>query len=600
MISWKVMRLLLLAGISLTSWLSDAQQEPEEEEPCENGSCPTPSNMEARDEEKCGMWMGPSPIKEHEQHGFGLGIFTGKHIAAGDVVDAGILVPVLDWDGYARHPPLREQVWNGENIPTMSISSHWGTFYFLPGLGCIVPCTSENPSLTNVNEFYEEMYPHDHPATGSFSRYKQSFFQATRDIMPGEELTVFCTDDDFDGGTYALSKYHQSTETEEIFCLDDTVHVQPVSTNPSASGMGVYAKRNIQRGEVIISTPVVPLSRYETKVPQEIIEEYDVPNEQLLLNYCYGHPNSDLLFLPLGPTVNYINHHDSKANVQVRWHDPSSTNGGRRTYLTRRQEYHHPELLTLPPNVVADIHGKGLMFDYVAMTDIQEGDEIFLDYGESWTKAWKEHESQWKQNQRDYHYQSSLEYSEEHGFLKTLRTPKEQMNHPYPPNIMFTCLYSDTWNDPPKGETYVHHNYYAKDENDNCIMPCTIEDRYEKEVPNEDTGELETLELYRTKLIEVSNHTDVDFECLLVPDVIYDYVDVPRDAIFVVDRPYTADEFQPKAFRHEIQVPDGMFPDIWLEKKVRRRDVVKVEDHTDHSFKRRQPKTMPQQKRVFY
>jgi hypothetical protein len=562
------------------------------EDPCENGSCPTPSNMMANEEETCGLWMGPSPIKEHEEHGFGLGVFTGKHIQEGEAVDLGILIPILDWDGYLHHPPLREHVWNGENIPTMSITSHTGTFYFLPGLGCIAPCTSKNANLRNAHDFYEQHSPHDHPATGSFSRYKQGFFQATRYISPGEELTIECSDDDFDGGTYSLSKYHRSTDKEEIMCLDDTLQVKSYSSNPSASGMGVYAKRGINKGEVVFSSPVVPISRKELKVPEEIIQEYDVPTDQLLLNYCYGHPNSDLLFLPYGPTVSYFNHDSSQPNVKVQWHSSKTY----ATPLTRRQEHHHPELLELPPHIVAELHGKGLMFDYVALRDIEEGDEIYLDYGESWTKAWKEHESHWHKNQRDYHYESSLEYFSDHD-TKILRTPKEQMNHPYPPNIMFTCLYSDTWNDPPEDVDYVEHHYF-EDENDECIMPCTIESRYEKEIRDEDTDELTIIDVYRTKLIEVSNHTDVLFDCLLVPDVEYEYFDVPRDAIFVVDRPYTTDDFQPKAFRHEIQVPDGMYPDGWLEKKIRRRQTENLDDHTDNSFKRRQAKTFPEQKRT--
>lgn len=591
--------------VIVASVVAAVAAEEKDEFPCKEGSCPTPSNMMATDDESCGMWMGPSPIKEHEQHGFGLGIFTGKHIQQGQAVDEGILIPILDWDGFYRHPPLREQVWNGENIPTMSISSHWGTFYFLPGLGCIVPCTSKNPNLRNVHEFYEQHSPHEHAATGSFSRYKQSFFQAARDISPGEELTVDCSDDDFDGGTYSLSKFHSTSSNnndDDAMCLDDTIHVQPTSS--TSAGMGVYAKRNIQKGEVIISTPVVPLSRYETLVPNEIIDEYNVPNQRLILNYCYGHPNSDLLLLPLGPTVNYINHIDN-ANAQVQWHTPKQQQQQQQP-LTKRQQYHHAELLELPPSVVADIHGKGLMFDYIATKDIQLGEEIFLDYGDSWSTVWKEHVAQWHTNQRDYHYQSSLEYyrSAHDELLTTLRTPKEQMNHPYPPNIMFTCLYSDTWQDPPEDITTVKH-YYYEDENDNCIMPCTIEDRYEKQVQDEDddeNGEIKTIQLYRTRLIEVSNHTDVEFDCLLVPNVDYQYYDVPRDAIFVVDRPYTTDEFQPQAFRHEIHVPENMYPDIWLDnnKKVRRRQVVNVDDHTDHSFKRKQAKPLPQQKRVFF
>jgi hypothetical protein len=65
---------------------------------CGGGTCPIPTMMSASGapnnngvdkggntggtskeaDAGCGLWMGPSPIKQAEDHGFGLGIFTGK------------------------------------------------------------------------------------------------------------------------------------------------------------------------------------------------------------------------------------------------------------------------------------------------------------------------------------------------------------------------------------------------------------------------------------------------------------------------------------------------------------------------------------------
>uniref|UniRef100_A0A7S4IRJ2 Uncharacterized protein n=1 Tax=Odontella aurita TaxID=265563 RepID=A0A7S4IRJ2_9STRA len=38
---------------------------------------------------------------------------------------------------------------------------------------------------------------------------------------------------------------------------------------------------------------------------------------------------------------------------------------------------------------------------------------------------------------------------------------------------------------------------------------------------------------------------------------------IPRSAIFFVDRPYTTDQAMRGAFRHEIEIPDDIFPDVW-------------------------------------
>jgi hypothetical protein len=546
----------------------------------------------AAEEESCGMWMGPSPIKEHEQHGFGLGVFTGKYIKAGQTVDMGLMVPVYDWDGDDHHPPLREYMWNGDNIPRLSLSSVTGVFYFTPGIGSIVPCTSKNANLRHSHEYITLSEAHNDATAGSYSSYQSTFFQAARDISPGEEFVVECDDDNFDGGTYSLTKYHLSNPKEEIICLDDTIEVKTSQATPSNGGNGVFAKRRIQIGDVVVSSPVVPLSRKDAGMNEDIVKEFNVPKEQLLLNYCFGDPNSDLLLLPYGPTVGYINHHSQKPNVKIQWH--TSKNPQK---LTRRQEHHHPELLELPASVVSEIHGKGLMLDYIALRDLEPGEEIFIDYGESWTRSWLRHSAQWQSiGARDYHYETAEEYTNKHD-TEVLKTPKEQYQHPYPSNIMFACLHSNKWNDPEPGVDYIEHDYFGEDADDSCLAPCTIEDRY---VKNFDDGinEIGEKTVYRVKLIEVSQHRDIEYDCLLVPDVEYELVNIPREAIHVLNRPYTTDTFQPKAFRHEIQVPDGLYPDLWMAKKVRRRQTITVENvGTDHdSFKRKVTREPPAQK----
>jgi hypothetical protein len=39
--------------------------------------------------------------------------------------------------------------------------------------------------------------------------------------------------------------------------------------------------------------------------------------------------------------------------------------------------------------------------------------------------------------------------------------------------------------------------------------------------------------------------------------------DAPRDAFVFVDKPYKSDMHLPNAFRHEIMIPDEIFPDKW-------------------------------------
>ena len=120
---------------------------------CSGGTCPSPSSL-ARGLPECGLWLGPSPIKKAEEHGFGLGMFTGKSITKGSTVEsfyggAEILLPLYGYDDiYEKHPPLREYVWDENNMPEVAIEyPHGLTALFIPGLAAIAPCTSVDFNL---------------------------------------------------------------------------------------------------------------------------------------------------------------------------------------------------------------------------------------------------------------------------------------------------------------------------------------------------------------------------------------------------------------------------------------------------------------------
>jgi len=100
---------------------------------------------------------------------------------------------------------------------------------------------------------------------------------------------------------------------EHALCLDG-LRVAP-STIPQA-GRGAFATRKFVKGEIISPVPVVHIERQALQIYQENYDnfiEYD-GEQQLLLNYCYGHPQSSILLFPYAPAVNFINH-DRSPNV---------------------------------------------------------------------------------------------------------------------------------------------------------------------------------------------------------------------------------------------------------------------------------------------
>jgi hypothetical protein len=96
-----------------------------------------------------------------------------------------------------------------------------------------------------------------------------------------------------------------------------------------------------------MSSPVVPIHRRDLfgdgtgKTAASGINNY-----QLMLNYALGHEDSDLLLLPYGPFVNYINGSGGsarqKANAVLRWHKT----GEKEMEAPRRLQFHHQELFS--------------------------------------------------------------------------------------------------------------------------------------------------------------------------------------------------------------------------------------------------------------
>ena len=386
------------------------------------------------------------------------------------------------------------------------------------------------------------------PTAGSFSYYPHVQYEAVRDIAPGEELTVECDDNAFDGGNYYLSRYDDSDKA--VSCIDRYVRVG----NSPGLGRGLFAKRQIATGTSILSTPLIPVARKDM-----YINDQEIANKQLLLNYCYGHPDSDVLLLPSGPMVNYINHNDKKPNAKIRWHE-TTLSKEELAKLERREEYHHfDEMKEWTAEQVVNQHGMGLIIDIVATRPIEEGEEIFLHYGSNWQAAWDVHRMRWRPH--DPNYINADMYAKRRGGRNLIRSIPEQATDPYPTNIDTYCWYtSGDGQDDDEDTTEISPDVFFvpfnEDADNACVRPCRVIERTSNE------GEVEAL--YTVEL-DADDNSDVPMRCVIHRDTIVN--DMPEWAIVLLDRPRTSDMMLKEAFRHEIGVPDGFFPDAWLKRR---------------------------------
>jgi len=163
-----------------------------------------------------------------------------------------------------------------------------------------------------------------------------------------------------------------------------------LSMGPSSvreAGRGAFATRNFVTGNVITTTPLLPINR-------SLLDTYQFSmnhpgkrksatklGRQLLFNYCFGHRTSSLVFFPYAPAVAMINHGGGRVtNARI---DFSNVSWNQRGWQSDSAE----ELLN---------KGKsGLVLDIIATKPIQSGDEVFLDYGREWDRVWQRHVDSW-------------------------------------------------------------------------------------------------------------------------------------------------------------------------------------------------------------
>jgi len=320
-------------------------------------------------------------------------------------------------------------------------------------------------------------------------------------------------------------------------CCD---HMRPGVSQIPHAGRGAFATRDLPRGTIVGYSPLVHIGTYGKQVynvPYDVQDEtggpvhYEKPD--LIYNYAFYHPNSTVMLSPYGSMVNYINHAPSSpplsdknktvtANVRLIWPDSELI-------------AHKPEWLKKDVDFLTHTVAKiGLSWDYVALRNIVEGEEILLDYGPEWEAAWNQHVKNWVPPADADAYVHSSQWNEE-----TLRTEQEQQFNPYPSNLHTLCSPAYMWNS--QQGVYL---YLVLDKEYIDRVPCRVLDRYPH--PTNATGP----EVYSVELIEEEKSIVThNFE---------------RSHIFLTDRLLSQDWHLPNTFRHPIRIPDDMFPQSWI------------------------------------
>ena len=344
---------------------------------------------------------------------------------------------------------------------------------------------------------------------------------------------------------------------EHGWCLD---HIRQGPSKIPQAGHGAFATRDLVQGSVITSTPLVQIP--DKHLLEISLEQANYQHFQLLLNYCFGHPQGTQLLCPIGPNAGLINH-STKPNAVLQW--------------STRTNVHKKEWFNLTAKQLSQTTEIGLVLDYVALRDIAEGEEITINYGPAWQQAWEDHVKSWQGYTAEYVSAKTMNMKAD---TKILKTVEEQHFQPYPASVFTSCYYEHR----PYEQGIVDRSGRYHDSSSVILKrwepleygvpdhfflrPCRILERYPiRRNPYLDPAQKQgdaSVDLdgfaYTVQVLNFdSMHEDQrvhESETLIVSDV-------PREAIIFSDFMYTSDMHLPSAFRHEMQLDDSLFPRNW-------------------------------------
>jgi SET domain len=450
-------------------------------------------------------------------------------------------------------------------------------------------------------------HSHDGPMADSHSPYYGFGYRASQDIIGGEELVVPCSA--ADAAESGASKAFDSPRRygrdihwleEHGICLDNlfvdtstlnegfskrplTGNSVPIS-DAAPVGRGAFSKRDVLQGQVITATPVALLHRSDLDILQQRFvqpgtmhhdlffdqDKASITTErtieflegkkrgpQLLLNYCFGHPDSQVLLLPYGAVgVSYINHASGmKANARLEWsYSPSSHIQSFRCHAWTRAS------------------SSKVFVNIVATRNITAGEEVFLDYGPNWVSSYEKRVSDWnRREQTETPGRTTAREYKQKGFTDVsssrlwIRTVAEQKIDPYPDSIRSVCYLpvSDLSRENPQMDGSFSGESPQTNTAHFCLLPCTILERHSSSRNSWNT----TQAFYTVGVSRVSNVNFPVEQCSIggidwsAKGGFTRIENVPEGFIDLVEAPY---QRVPEPFRHEIGAPDNFFPASWL------------------------------------
>lgn len=360
-------------------------------------------------------------------------------------------------------------------------------------------------------------------------------------------------------------------------CMENVV---PRPSTIPLAGQGAFANFGIVKGEIIAAAPLMQI--VDKRALYTFSPDGTRNGTQLLMNYCFGHEESSLLLCPNTNAV-LINHCSMRTkqcgpngpNAHYQWSsgwDPTSDDWRKMTLDELKAQ-----------------SGRGLAFEVVATRNIQKGEEIFIDYGPEWERAWNDHLAKWQPPPRDDSFITAKEANDMKGPIMDDLISHDLRKTIEHPHLLAGCVY---WPSEDDDHPIYHEDYLWKNLTDSDIMkqyasdgsmytyysrrsprdyrrhsdkihwPCTVIRQHQS------NREAYVVRIHQTPFSQRTG--EMPWHRHNVPRILYNY---PRESIHYFKLPFTSDQHLPGVFRQPIGIRDEIFPAQWRNLKGATLDV---------------------------
>ena len=486
----------------------------------------------------------------HRKEGHGAGSFTLFHDVRGIIskpVDAGEELFMNYGAGYFKNRPEYKDLYYQAGSFDVADSFLSSIISFEKN---VTATDARKGTETRAIKFIKDMLGEDTSAWARIAKLIPDTFEESRAVI--------------DAGGAARNQLQKSIRSGEWLeehgsCIDN---LKPGMSEKKERGRGALATRSIKKGDVVVMSPLLYVFRDKLEYSFSRDDHTKVNMTEQIINYCFGHPESPVLLWPYAPVVNLINHDRASSNVLVRWADNRKQPVWWMDKEKRRQ---------VIANDTTHYGGSGLMLEFVASRDIAEDEEVLLNYGEAWERAWEQHSELWSPPVDAGNYTAAHVFDDKTQH-PVLRTVEEQDENPYPSNVDMKCMvrytrplnpYEDVLDEDAE-ESIVETNFVWEHPIADLALrelgvwpflrPCRILARVSNSLSEQN---------FYNYTIEVLNGESQERDSEIRPYERVIAAGLPRSAFRFLEKRFFADVYIEDAFRMPMAMGDDQFPDEW-------------------------------------